>query len=43
MIFHGLRPRQLRTLQVTDIRDGRLRTDGLIILLADEARARLNA
>jgi hypothetical protein len=41
LIFHGLRPRQLRALQLTDVRDGRLHVDGHAILLAPEARIRL--
>ncbi|MEU9917801.1 hypothetical protein [Streptomyces sp. NPDC051001] len=42
LIFHGLRPHQLRTLHVADIVDGRLHTDGRKILLAPQARAALN-
>lgn len=39
--FHGLRPGHLQRLQLTDVRDGRLRVDGRIIPLADPARERL--
>lgn len=42
LIFHGLRPHQLRTLHVTDIVDGRLHIEGRKILLAPQARAALN-
>lgn len=42
LIFHGLRPCQLRTLYVTDVVDGRLRIEGRKILLASNARAALN-
>jgi hypothetical protein len=43
LVFHGLRPRQLRALRLTDLADGRLRIDGLSILLAPHGRAALNA
>jgi len=43
MIFHGLRPKQLRGLKLTDIRDGRLEIGGLTILLAPEVRQRLSS
>jgi integrase len=43
LIFHGLRPRQLRQLQLTDIRDGRLFVDGLVIPLAPPAAARIRS
>ncbi|MGP4084262.1 hypothetical protein [Streptomyces sp. KR55] len=43
LVFHGLRPRQLRGLHLTDIADGRLHIDGLRILLAPHARVALNA
>ncbi|MFF0132053.1 hypothetical protein ACFYTG_41175 [Streptomyces mirabilis] len=42
LIFHGLRPCQLRTLSVTDVIDGRLTIAGRKILLAPHARATLN-
>ncbi|MFI5825487.1 hypothetical protein ACIA8I_41540 [Streptomyces rishiriensis] len=41
LIFHGLRPVQLRTLSVTDVIDGRLAIEGRKILLAPQARAAL--
>ena len=41
MIFHGLRPLQLRSLKLTDVRDGRLCTGRLVILLATQVRERL--
>lgn len=41
MIFHGLRPRQLRSLKLTDVCDGRLYVDRLVILLAPQVRERL--
>jgi len=43
LIFHALRSHQLRALQLTDIRDGRLHVDGRVILLAAETRSRLTA
>ncbi|MEU6067562.1 hypothetical protein ABZ864_24545 [Streptomyces sp. NPDC047082] len=42
-IFHGLRPRQLRTLYVTDVVDGRLHIEDRKILLAWTVRAALNS
>lgn len=39
--FHGLRPGHLQRLQLTDVRDGRLRVDGRVIPLAEPARERL--
>ncbi len=42
LIFHGLRPLQLRRLSVTDVIDGRLAIEGRKILLAPHARAALN-
>jgi hypothetical protein len=41
--FHALRNAQLRSLQLTDIRDGRLRLPGRTILLAAPVRQRLTA
>lgn len=41
--FHALRAGQLRHLQLTDIRDGRLHLDGRVIPLAEPVRARLAA
>ncbi len=41
--FHGLRLGQIRDLQVTDARDGRLHVGGRAILLAGPARTRLAA
>ncbi|MEV8442152.1 hypothetical protein AB0425_32655, partial [Actinosynnema sp. NPDC051121] len=43
LAFHGLAAGQLRTLQLTDIRDGRLHLDGRTILLAEPVRVRLGA
>jgi hypothetical protein len=43
LAFHGLTAGQLRALQLTDIRDGRLHLDGRIILLAEPVRVRLTA
>lgn len=40
-IFHGLRPHQLRSLQLTDVRDGRMHIGDRVVLLAPEARTRL--
>ncbi|TNB75610.1 hypothetical protein FHJ30_02850 [Arthrobacter sp. BB-1] len=41
--FHGLRSGQLRGLQLTDIRDGRLRVDERLIPLPQPVRERLTA
>jgi hypothetical protein len=41
MVFHGLRPLQLRSLKLTQVQDGRLHVDGLVILLAPQASQRL--
>lgn len=41
--FHGLRPEQLRALQLTDIRDGRLRLGHGTVLLAEPVRQRVAA
>lgn len=41
--FHGLRSGQLRSLQLTDLRDGRLHIDGRAVLLAEAVRTRLAA
>ncbi|WP_433436133.1 hypothetical protein [Nonomuraea sp. CA-141351] len=43
LIFHGLRPRQLRSMQLTDLRDGRLYIDDQVILLAPQVGVRLAA
>jgi hypothetical protein len=43
LIFHGLRPRQLRQMLLTDLRDGRLHIDDQVILLAPQVSARLAA
>jgi hypothetical protein len=43
LVFHGLRPEQLRRLQLTDIRDGRLLLDSGPVLLADPVRQRVGA
>lgn len=43
LAFHGLRPEQLRMLQLTDIQDGRLRLDHGTVLLAEPVRQRLAA
>ncbi|MET8808636.1 hypothetical protein [Streptomyces sp. NPDC004546] len=43
LVFHGLRPRQVRTLKLTDLVDGRLLIDEQRILLAPRTRAALNA
>jgi hypothetical protein len=43
LAFHGLNSGQLRALQLTDIRDGRLHLDSRTILLADAVRVRLTA
>ena len=41
--FHALSPRQLRVLQLTDIRDGRLHHAGRVIVLAEPVQNRLRA
>lgn len=41
--YHGLRSGALRSLKLTDLRDGRLHHDGRTILLAPPVRARLSA
>lgn len=41
--FHALRNGQLRRLQLVDVRDGRLRVDTNVIVLAEPVRRRLNA
>lgn len=41
LVFHGLRPQQLRRLLTTDVRDGRLWVDGRTIPVAQPVRARL--
>ncbi|WP_211337496.1 site-specific integrase [Lentzea atacamensis] len=41
--FHGLRAGQVRTLRLTDLRDGRLHHDGRTIPLAEPVRVRLAA
>lgn len=43
LIFHGVRPRQLRSLRLTDVRDGRLHFDDRVVLLAPAVTARLAA
>lgn len=43
LVFHGLRPRQLRALHLTDLADGRLHIDGLSFLLAPHVRTALSA
>ncbi|MFF4620487.1 hypothetical protein [Nonomuraea jabiensis] len=43
LAFHALRPGELRSLQLTDIIDGRLRIGGLVIALAADVRTRLAA
>jgi hypothetical protein len=40
--FHGLRPRHIRRLKITDLRDGRLHIDGRIIVLAEPVLDRLH-
>jgi hypothetical protein len=42
LIFHGIRPRQLRSLHLLDYRDGRLHAEGLVILLAPAVIQRLS-
>lgn len=39
--FHGLRPRHLQNLLLTDLSDGRLNVEGRTIVLADPVRERL--
>ncbi len=41
--FHGLRTSQLRDLQLIDVRDGRLRVEDRVIVLADPVRSRVRA
>ena len=41
MIFHGLRPAELRGLQLTDVRDGRLHLADRVQPLADPVKSRL--
>lgn len=43
LIFHGLRPAELRDLKLTDIRDGRCHLPDRTVLLADPVKARLTA
>ncbi|GAA0922164.1 hypothetical protein GCM10009558_033870 [Virgisporangium aurantiacum] len=43
LIFHGVRPRDLRNMRLVDIRDGRLHIDGRVVLLAPAVTARLAA
>jgi integrase len=43
LIFHALRAGELRNLQLTDVRDGRLHLDDRIVPLADEVRTRIAA
>jgi hypothetical protein len=43
MIFHGLRPAELRDLQLTGIRDGRCYLADRVVLLAGPVRTRLAA
>jgi hypothetical protein len=43
LIYHGLRPRQLRALRLVNLIDGRLRVDDRTILLAPHARDVLKA
>jgi hypothetical protein len=43
MIFHGLRPAELRDLQLTDVRDGRCYLTDRIVLLAEPVKTRLAA
>ncbi len=40
--FHALRPKDICSLTLTDLRDGRLYLDGRIILLADPVRTKLS-
>lgn len=41
--FHGLKGRQIRTIKLTDISDGRLSIEGRVIPLAEPVRVRLSA
>lgn len=41
LVFHGLRPAELRDLQLTDVHDGRLFFADRTVLLADPVKARL--
>ncbi|MEW1838395.1 hypothetical protein AB0392_10605 [Nonomuraea angiospora] len=43
LAFHALCPGELRSLQLTDIIDGRLRIGGRVIALAADVRTRLAA
>lgn len=43
LIFHGVRPRDLRSMQLVDVRDGRLHLDGRVVLLASAVTTRLAA
>jgi hypothetical protein len=43
LVFHGLRPRHLRELLLTDVRDGRLHLDERVILLAAHVNTRIAA
>lgn len=43
VIFHGLRPDELRDLMLTDVRDSRLHLDNRVVLLAEPVKQRLNA
>ncbi|TDB95673.1 hypothetical protein E1266_12330 [Actinomadura sp. 7K534] len=43
LIFHALRPRQLRQMLLVDLRDGRLHIDDQLILLAPQVGSRLAA
>ena len=40
--FHALTPAQLRTIELTDVRDGRLHFDRRVIVLAEPARQRIS-
>jgi len=43
LVFHGLRPEQLRNLRLTDIRDGRVHLGHGTVLLAEPARQKVGA
>ncbi|MEU7860747.1 hypothetical protein [Nonomuraea sp. NPDC049141] len=43
LIFHGLRPQQIRQIRLTDLRDGRLHLDQRVIPLAPQVSTRLTA
>jgi integrase len=43
MIFHGLRPAEVRDLKLTDVRDGRCYLPDRVVLLAGPVRTRLAA